>query len=95
MVWAPLEHAVVVLEQRHARETAGQPRANGRLGRGGTGVVVQRGRLDGSVGLVKACGRHGGGRIAGARAGVGWVGAVQRRGRHRAVREADLLLSVE
>lgn len=84
VVWAPLEHAVVVLEQRYARKLTGQPRADRRLGRSDVGVV-ERGRLSGSVGLVEARVRHGRGGVAGARASAGRAGAVRRRGQHLAV----------
>ena len=60
LVQRALEHAVVLLQQRHTWELAGQPRADGGLGGRGVGEVVERGRVGRRVGgVVDAGGRHG------------------------------------
>jgi hypothetical protein len=98
------EHAIVLLEQGHAREVTRQTGANGRLGgRGiGVGVVVERGGVCRRVGglLVYTRWRHGhghgrGGAMGGA--GVRGTGRVRgvwlRVGRRREVHQASVDVS--
>lgn len=60
LIQRPLEDSVILFQERHAGELAGQACADGSLGRRGVGEVVERRRVGRSVGSVMdAGGRHG------------------------------------
>lgn len=81
VIQRPLEDAIVLLQERHAGELASQAGTDRGLGRGGVGIVVERGRVRRSVGgVVDAGGRHGRG-VAADGAGVRAGRALSERGR--------------